>query len=76
MTFAAEIVVRDNGGTFEAGFASRTNGVKVRSFGKWFGSQMSYRPFREAKQAAQDLAADLNAKARPVQEVAAVEEMK
>lgn len=65
MNFAAEIVVRKNGSSYVAGFASKTGkGEKVSSYGKWFGSQMSYRPFREAMKAAQSEAARLNGGAK------------
>ena len=63
--FAAEIVVRKNGNEYVAGFASKTGkGAKVSSYGKWFGSQMSYRPFRAAMEAAQAEAARLNGGAK------------
>ena len=61
MNFAAEIVIRKNNDGYEAGFASRTSGTKVESFGKWYGSQMSYRPFLAAMAAAEDRADELNA---------------
>ena len=64
MNFAAEIVVRKNGSSYVAGFASKTKGEKVSSYGKWFGSQMSYRPFRAAMAAAQSEAARLNGGAK------------
>ena len=70
MTFAAEIVIRKNNNGFESGFASKTTGAKVESFGKWYGSQMSFRPFRSAMAAAEARAAELNASL--VQEVAHV----
>lgn len=63
MTFAAKIVVRKNTttGKHEAGFASKTSGVIVEEFGKWYGSQMSYRPFHAAMAAAHAYADKLNA---------------
>lgn len=61
MTFAAQIVIRKNNNGYVAGFASKTTGAKVESFGKWYGSQMSYRPFRSAMDAAEARAAELNA---------------
>lgn len=63
MTFAAKIVVRKNTttGKHEAGFASKTSGVIVAEFGRWFGSQMSYRPFWAAMNAAREHADKLNA---------------
>ena len=65
MNFAAEIVVRKNGSSYVAGFASKTGkGEKVSSYGKWFGSQMSYRPFSAAMKAAQSEAARLNGGAK------------
>jgi hypothetical protein len=61
MNFAAEIVVRNNAGTYLAGFASKTGkGEIIESFGSWYGSQMSYRPFRAAMARAEALAAALN----------------
>ena len=62
MTFAAKIVVRKNAttGKHEAGFASKTSGVIVAEFGRWFGSQMSYQPFHEAMAAARAYADKLN----------------
>ena len=62
MTFAAKIVVRKNTttGKHEAGFASKTSGVIVAEFGKWYGSQMSYQPFHEAMAAARAYADKLN----------------
>ena len=70
MTFAAEIVIRKNNNIYEAGFASKTTGTKVESFGRWYGSQMNYRPFRAAMDAANRRATELNAAL--VQEVAHV----
>ena len=62
MTFAAKIVVRKNTtGKYEAGFASKTSGAIVAEFGKWYGSQMSYRPFHAAMEAAHTYADKLNA---------------
>lgn len=63
MTFAAKIVVREIAPqTFAAGFASKVGaGRTVEEFGCWYGSQMSFRPFRRAMQAAQDKAIALNA---------------
>jgi len=56
MTFAAHLVVRQSTrtGLCYAGFASslppRGKGHRdIASFGRWFGSQMSYRPFRVAQ---------------------------
>jgi hypothetical protein len=60
MKFAAEIVVRKNGTSYEAGFASKTKGEKIESFGLWYGSQMSYRPFLAAMASAEVRAAQLN----------------
>ena len=61
MNFAAEIVVRKNGDKYVAGFASKTGrGSKVESYGSWYGSQMSYRPFRAAMARAEARAAQLN----------------
>ena len=61
MTFAAKIVVRKNAtGKHEAGFASKTSGVIVAEFGRWYGSQMSYQPFHEAMAAARAYADKLN----------------
>lgn len=63
MNFAAEIVVRKNPttGLHEAGFASKTTGTKVASYGRWYGSQMSYKPFHAAMDAAHAEAERLNA---------------
>ena len=62
MNFSAKIVVRKNATTakHEAGFASKTSGVIVAEFGRWFGSQMSYRPFAAAMAAARAHADKLN----------------
>ena len=60
--YAAEIVVRKNGANYVAGFASKTRGQRVASFGEWYGSQMDYKPFRAAMAAAEAMAAKLNAK--------------
>ena len=67
MNFAAKLVVKKNqlnkaGFRYAAGFASQINGSEVEDFGKWFGSQMSYRPFLAAKARAEKLADELNAK--------------
>lgn len=55
MNFSASIVVRQNITTGEtvAGFASNLpresrEWKTIASFGRWFGSQMSYAPFRRA----------------------------
>jgi hypothetical protein len=61
MHFAAEIVVKKQGNTYMAGFASKTSGRKITSYGKWFGSQMSWRPFNRAMDAALAEASRLNA---------------
>lgn len=62
MNFAAEIVVRKTATSYVAGFASKTGkGQLIASYGKWFGSQMSYRPFRAAMAKAHVEAARLNA---------------
>lgn len=63
MTFAAHLVVRKNGNQYLAGFASKTPGQTVKSFGKWYGSQMSYRPFAAAQKAAEAMAEKLNQEA-------------
>lgn len=62
MTFAAKIVVRKHPATgkHEAGFASQVKGETVEEFGKWYGIQMSYRPFRAAWAAAKAYADKLN----------------
>lgn len=63
MNFAARITVRQNTRTGQtlAGFASNlprpgNEWRDVANFGRWFGSQMSYRPFKEAMTKARDLA--------------------
>ena len=66
MNFAAKLVVKKNhrnapGSRYSAGFASKITGVEVEDFGKWFGSQMSYRPFASAKKRAEKMADELNA---------------
>lgn len=60
MNFAAEIVIRQNPNGYQAGFASKTTGTKIETFGRWYGSQMGYRPFRNAMKAAEARAAELN----------------
>ena len=68
MVWQASIVVRVKDGIYMAGFASeipkRSGWEDVADFGSWFGSQMSYRPFRCALSDAHELAESLNAKAR------------
>ena len=61
--FAARITVRQNTRTGRtlAGFASQLPRLgpewrDVASFGRWFGGQMSYRPFDRAMNRARDLA--------------------
>lgn len=61
--FAARITVRQNTRTGRtlAGFASQLPRLgadwrDVANFGKWFGGQMRYRPFRRALGEARDLA--------------------
>jgi len=60
MSFPAEIVIKRNATGFVAGFASKTKGKKVRSFGRWYGSQMNYKPFQRAWTEAQSMAEKLN----------------
>jgi hypothetical protein len=52
MSYAAEIVLRKKEGRYYYGFASQfplNKGYKeVNSYGRWYGSQMNYKPFREA----------------------------
>ena len=61
--FAAHLVIKKSRltGKYGAGFASRISGEFVRSYGYWFGSQMSWKPFKEAVKAAHEEAARLNA---------------
>ena len=63
MTWQAEIVVRAKNGIYYAGFASQyplSEGYRtVKSFGSWYGSQMSYQPFRAAWNAARAYAIKL-----------------
>ena len=63
MNYAARITVRQNTrtGRTVAGLASTLPRLSkdwkdVVNFGKWFGGQMSYKPFRETMQRAKDLA--------------------
>jgi hypothetical protein len=63
MNYAARITVRQNTrtGRTVAGFASSlprlgTEWRDVANFGRWFGGQMSYRPFKTALAQARDLA--------------------
>ncbi len=63
MPFAATIVVRKShrDGKHYAGFASQVTGRTIKTFGSWYGSQMSYRPFNSAMSSARNLAETLNA---------------
>ena len=63
MPFAATIVVRESArdGKAYAGFASQVSGKTIRTFGSWYGSQMSYRPFARAMGEARKLASEINA---------------
>lgn len=63
MNFAPRITVRQNTrtGRTVAGFASNLPRLgnewrDVANFGRWFGCQMSYQPFRRAMGKAHDLA--------------------
>lgn len=63
MNYAARITVRQNTrtGRTVAGLASTLPRLSrewkdVVNFGKWFGGQMSYKPFQEAMRRAKDLA--------------------
>jgi hypothetical protein len=63
MNYAARITVRQNTrtGRTVAGFASSLPRLgaewrDVANFGRWFGCQMSYRPFRSTMAEAKDLA--------------------
>ena len=63
MNFAARIAVRQNTrtGRTVAGFASSLPRLgpewrDVANFGRWFGGQMDYRPFKAAMAKAQDMA--------------------
>ena len=52
MSYAVEIVVRKKEGTCYSGFASeypiRKGFEPINSYGKWFNSQMSFKPFKKA----------------------------
>jgi hypothetical protein len=60
--YAAKIVVRRKAdGKYYAGFAKNVGaGETIKTFGSWYGSQMSYKPFCNAMQSARDLADSLN----------------
>lgn len=59
---AAEIVIRKTSDGYVGGFASQTGkGTKVVSLGKWYGSQMSYKPFARTLAAAHSIADKLTA---------------
>ena len=62
MPFAANIVVRKSNrdGKAYAGFASQVSGKTLKTFGSWYGSQMSYRPFNSAMGAAREYARKYN----------------
>ena len=66
MTYGAKLVVRKDkqDGSYRAGFASDyplNQGWKhIKDFGVWQGSQMSYKPFLKAVNAAHRLAERLN----------------
>ena len=60
-SYAAEIVIKKDDVGYGAGFASRTKGKTVASYGKWYSSQMSYEPFKRAWAAAIEEASRLNA---------------
>jgi hypothetical protein len=61
-TWAAKITVRlDSDGKAHAGFASTLpRGKDLKTFGRWFGCQMNYRPFKAAMAAAHKFAEDYN----------------
>lgn len=60
MPYAAHLVVRERNNEYKAGFAStmpaRDGWKTVRSYGHWYGSQMEYKPFQQAKENAEDYA--------------------
>ncbi len=64
MAFPVSIVVREKDGKNYAGFASQyplNEGYKdVKGFGTWYGTQMSYQPFKKALETANKLAKSLN----------------
>ena len=64
MTFAATIVVRKSprDGKAYAGFASKVSGDTLKTYGAWYGSQMSYRPFNAAMAEARAYAECYNAR--------------
>jgi hypothetical protein len=76
MNFAAKIVVRKTAaGNYVAGFASQTGkGQIVATFGCWYGSQMSYGPFRRAMAAARDAAQRLSEREMALDESASEQE--
>ena len=51
MTYPIEIVIRAKNGKFYYGFASEyplNKGFKhINGYGKWYGSQMSFKPFKQ-----------------------------
>lgn len=64
MNSAAKIVIRKSAsGQYVGGFASQTgNGQIVVDLGRWYRSQMTYRPFRCAMAAAESVAARFNSR--------------
>ena len=64
MTYAVEIVVRKKEGKFYYGYASQYPQNKgfepINSYGKWYASQMSFKPFRTALKEAKNECIRLN----------------
>ena len=56
MTYAVEIVIRKKGNMCYSGFASEypiNKGFRpIESYGKWYGSQMGFKPFVKALESA------------------------
>ena len=64
--YAVKLVVRKKEGKYVAGFASqyplRDGYEDVASFGTWYGSQMDYAPFGQARIRAEQMADQMNEK--------------
>lgn len=60
MSYPVHIVVKQDGSQFRAGASSKVSGRVVQSFGKWFGSQMKYKPYQEALNSADRAAKQMN----------------
>ena len=64
MTYAVEIVIRKKGNMCYSGFASEypiNKGFRpIESYGKWYGSQMGFKPFVKALESAKRECIGLN----------------